>query len=155
MFFAQYYLDCLSQASYMIADEQTGQAVVVDPRRDVSEYLADARARGLTVVGVINTHFHADFVAGHLEMAAETGAWIGYGARAETEYPIRHLAEGERISLGDVTLQIMETPGHTPESRKRLGIDHRREHRPVGVPNRGPPIKRGGGRPPHPRTPRG
>ncbi|WP_225800312.1 MBL fold metallo-hydrolase, partial [Streptomyces sp. NK15101] len=72
MFFAQYYLDCLSQASYMIADEKTGRAVVVDPRRDVSEYLADAAARGFTVVGVINTHFHADFVAGHLEMADET-----------------------------------------------------------------------------------
>ncbi|MFF2012375.1 rhodanese-like domain-containing protein [Streptomyces sp. NPDC058195] len=116
MFFTQYYLDCLSQASYMIADEKTGQAVVIDPRRDVSEYLADARAHGLTVVGVINTHFHADFVAGHLEMADATGAWIGYGRHAETEYPIRKLAEGERISLGDVVLEIMETPGHTPES---------------------------------------
>ncbi|KQX51096.1 MULTISPECIES: MBL fold metallo-hydrolase [unclassified Streptomyces] len=133
MFFAQYYLDCLSQASYMIADENTGRAVVVDPRRDVSEYLADARARGLTVVGVINTHFHADFVAGHLEMAAETGAWIGYGSRAETEYPIRHLAEGERISLGDVTLQIMETPGHTPESISVLVYEHADDAVPYGV----------------------
>ncbi|MFB8031469.1 rhodanese-like domain-containing protein [Streptomyces sp. NPDC056004] len=116
MFFAQYYLDCLSQASYMIADQRTGQAVVIDPRRDVSEYLADATAHGFTVVGVINTHFHADFVAGHLEMADETGAWIAYGRRAKTEYPIRKLAEGDRISLGDVTLKILETPGHTPES---------------------------------------
>ncbi|MFJ3975283.1 rhodanese-like domain-containing protein [Streptomyces sp. NPDC090021] len=133
MFFAQYYLDCLSQASYMIADETTGKAVVVDPRRDVSEYLADAEARGLTVVGVINTHFHADFVAGHLEMAAETGAWIGYGRRAETEYPIRHLASGETISLGDVTLEIMETPGHTPESISVLVYEHGRDVVPYGV----------------------
>ena len=133
MFFAQYYLDCLSQASYMIADETTGKAVVVDPRRDVSEYLADAEARGLTVVGVINTHFHADFVAGHLEMAAETGAWIGYGRRAETEYPIRKLADGETISLGDVTLEIMETPGHTPESISVLVHEHGQDTVPYGV----------------------
>lgn len=133
MFFAQYYLDCLSQASYMIADETTGKAVVVDPRRDVSEYLADAEARGFTVVGVINTHFHADFVAGHLEMAAETGAWIGYGRRAETEYPIRKLAAGEPISLGDVTLEIMETPGHTPESISVLVYEHGQDTVPYGV----------------------
>ncbi|AKL68307.1 MBL fold metallo-hydrolase [Streptomyces sp. Mg1] len=133
MFFAQYYLDCLSQASYMIADETTGKAVVVDPRRDVSEYLADAEARGFTVVGVINTHFHADFVAGHLEMAAETGAWIGYGRRAETEYPIRKLADGETISLGDVTLEIMATPGHTPESISVLVYEHGRDTVPYGV----------------------
>ncbi|MGW4806065.1 rhodanese-like domain-containing protein [Kitasatospora sp. NPDC004272] len=116
MFFAQYYLDCLSQASYLIADETTGRAVVVDPRRDVDEYLAEAEARGFTVEGVINTHFHADFLSGHLELADRTGAWIGYGRRAETEYPIRKLADGERISLGEVVLEIVETPGHTPES---------------------------------------
>ncbi|CUM36901.1 Metallo-beta-lactamase family protein [Streptomyces venezuelae] len=133
MFFTQYYLDCLSQASYMIADEKTGRAVVVDPRRDVSEYLADARAHGFTVVGVINTHFHADFVAGHLEMADETGAWIGYGRRAETEYPIRKLAEGERVSLGDVTLEILETPGHTPESISVLVYERADDTVPYGV----------------------
>jgi glyoxylase-like metal-dependent hydrolase (beta-lactamase superfamily II)/rhodanese-related sulfurtransferase len=133
VFFSQYYLDCLSQASYMIADETTGQAVVVDPRRDVSEYLADARARGFTVVGVINTHFHADFVAGHLEMADETGAWIGYGQRAETEYAIRKLADGERIALGDVVLEIMETPGHTPESVSVLVYEHAADAVPYGV----------------------
>ncbi|WP_411123114.1 MBL fold metallo-hydrolase [Streptomyces sp. x-19] len=133
MFFAQYYLDCLSQASYMIADESTGRAVVVDPRRDISEYMADAEARGFTVEAVINTHFHADFVAGHLEMAARTGAWIGYGQRAETAYPIRKLADGERISLGDVTLQIMETPGHTPESISVLVREHAADEVPYGV----------------------
>jgi glyoxylase-like metal-dependent hydrolase (beta-lactamase superfamily II)/rhodanese-related sulfurtransferase len=125
VYFAQYYLDCLSQASYLIADETTGRAVVVDPRRDVSEYLADAQARGLTIEGVINTHFHADFIAGHLELAASTGAWIGYGRRAaEAEYPIRRLADHERISLGDVTLEVRETPGHTPESVSILVYEH-------------------------------
>ncbi|MCQ4206476.1 rhodanese-like domain-containing protein, partial [Streptomyces longispororuber] len=133
MFFSQYYLDCLSQASYMIADEGTGQAVVVDPRRDVSEYLDDAETRGFTVVGVINTHFHADFVAGHLEVADRTGAWIGYGSRAETEYAIRKLAQDDTISLGDVTLKIMETPGHTPESISVLVYERSEDAVPYGV----------------------
>ncbi|MCC3652365.1 MBL fold metallo-hydrolase [Streptomyces sp. S07_1.15] len=133
MFFAQYYLDCLSQASYMIADETTGKAVVVDPRRDVTEYVADAQDRGFTIVGVINTHFHADFIAGHLELADRTGAWIGYGQRAETEYESRKLTDGERISLGDVTLQIMETPGHTPESVSVLVYEHADDEVAYGV----------------------
>jgi glyoxylase-like metal-dependent hydrolase (beta-lactamase superfamily II)/rhodanese-related sulfurtransferase len=114
--FTQYYLDCLSQASYLIGDESTGHAVVVDPRRDVAEYLADAEARGLRIVGIVNTHFHADFVSGHLELARATGAWIGYGDAAVTDFPVRSLADGERISLGEVTLEVMTTPGHTPES---------------------------------------
>ncbi|WAL69227.1 rhodanese-like domain-containing protein [Amycolatopsis cynarae] len=133
MFFAQYYLDCLSQASYLVADETTGRAVVVDPRRDVSEYLAEAEERGFTIEAVINTHFHADFLAGHLELAARTGAWIGYGQRADAEYPIRKLADGERISLGDVTLQIMETPGHTPESISILVYEHAGDEVAYGV----------------------
>jgi glyoxylase-like metal-dependent hydrolase (beta-lactamase superfamily II) len=133
MFFAQYYLDCLSQASYMIADETTGKAVVVDPRRDVSEYLTDAAEHGFTIEAVLNTHFHADFLAGHLELADRTGAWIGYGQRAEAEYPIRKLADGERISLGDVTLQILETPGHTPESISILVHEHADDTVPYGV----------------------
>ncbi|WP_353890624.1 MBL fold metallo-hydrolase [Micromonospora sp. WMMA1363] len=133
MLFTQYYLDCLSQASYLVADEASGRAVLVDPRRDIDEYLADARERGLTIEGVINTHFHADFLAGHLEVAAATGAWIGYGWRAETEYPIRKLADGERIELGDVTLEIMETPGHTPESISILVCEHADDTVPYGV----------------------
>ena len=134
MYFAQHYLDCLSQASYLIGDETTGRAVVVDPRRDVSEYLADARARRLTIEAVINTHFHADFAAGHLELAAATGAWIGYGERAaEVEYPIRRLADRERISLGDVTLEIRETPGHTPESVSILVYSRAADAVPYGV----------------------
>ena len=133
MYFAQYYLDCLSQASYLIGDETTGQAVVVDPRRDVQDYLADAAAHGLTIVGVINTHFHADFVSGHLELAHETGAWIGYGAAAQPDFAARALADGERISLGDVTLEIMATPGHTPESISVLVFEHAGDDTAYGV----------------------
>jgi glyoxylase-like metal-dependent hydrolase (beta-lactamase superfamily II)/rhodanese-related sulfurtransferase len=133
VYFAQHYLDCLSQAAYLIGDESTGKAVVVDPRRDVSEYLADAREHGLTITGVINTHFHADFLAGHLELAEATGAWIGYGRMADAEYPIRKLAAGERVSLGEVTLQIMETPGHTPESISILVYEYPDSPVPYGV----------------------
>ena len=124
MIFTQFYLDCLSQASYLVADETSGQAVVVDPRRDVAGYLDEARTRGLQIVGIVNTHFHADFVSGHLELARETGAWIGYGAAAVTDFPVRHLADGERISLGDVTIEVMATPGHTPESISVLVFEH-------------------------------
>ena len=116
MIFTQYYLDCLSQASYLIGDETTGRAVVVDPRRDVQEYLDDAKAAGLTIELVIETHFHADFLSGHLELAAATGAEIAYGEAASAEFPIRRLRDGERISLGEVTLEVLATPGHTPES---------------------------------------
>jgi glyoxylase-like metal-dependent hydrolase (beta-lactamase superfamily II)/rhodanese-related sulfurtransferase len=133
MIFTQYYLDCLSQASYLVGDATTGRAVVVDPRRDVGEYLDDAGARGLTIVGIINTHFHADFVSGHLELARETGAWIGYGEAAAPEFDVRSLADGERISLGDVTLQIMATPGHTPESISVLVLERADDEVPYGV----------------------
>ncbi|MFC0597961.1 MBL fold metallo-hydrolase [Streptomyces palmae] len=133
MYFAQHYLDCLSQAAYVIGDETTGRAVVVDPRRDVDAYVADAEKHGFTVEAVINTHFHADFLAGHLELAERTGAWIGYGRRAETEYAIRKLGDGERISLGEVTLEIMETPGHTPESISILVFEHADDAVPHGV----------------------
>lgn len=116
MIFHHYYLDCLSQGSYLVADEKTREAVVIDPRRDVEEYLDDADREGLRIVGIVNTHFHADFVAGHLELAAVTGAWIGYGSRAEADYPVRLLHHGERIRLGHVDLEVLETPGHTWES---------------------------------------
>ena len=122
MFFRQYYLDCLSHASYLIGDTTTGRAVVVDPQRDVAEYLADAEANGLAIVKVLETHFHADFLSGHLEIAAHTGAPICYGAAAagRAEFLIETLADGDRIQLGSgaqgVELEIRETPGHTPES---------------------------------------
>ena len=116
MILEQHYIECLSHASYLIGDETTGRAVVVDPRRDITDYLLDADKYGLTIEGVINTHFHADFVSGHLELVAATGAWIGFGAVAETDYPIRRLADGEHISLGQVDLEILSTPGHTWES---------------------------------------
>lgn len=133
MKFTQYYLDCLSQASYLIGDETTGRAVVVDPRRDVDEYLRDAEADGLTIELVIETHFHADFLSGHLELAAATGADIGYSSVAEPEFEVRSLADGERISLGEVELEIRHTPGHTPESISIVVREHAGDEVPYGV----------------------
>ena len=128
MILEQYYIECLSHASYLVGDDTTGRAVVVDPRRDISDYLADAKKFGLTIEGVINTHFHADFVSGHLELVDATDAWIGFGEVAETDYPIRRLADGEHVSLGEVDLEILSTPGHTWESisvlvRERAGAE--------------------------------
>jgi len=133
MKFTQYYLDCLSQASYLIGDETTGRAVVVDPRRDIDEYLRDAAEAGLTIELVLETHFHADFLSGHLELAAATGAEIGYSSVAETEFESRKLADGERISLGDVQLEIRHTPGHTPESISIVVFEHADDTVPYGV----------------------
>jgi len=116
MIFQQYYLSCLSHASYLIGDERTASAVVVDPQRDVSAYLDDARRHSLRIERVIETHVHADFVSGHLELAAETGATICYGEAAQVEFPIHRLADGERIACGALTLEIRATPGHTPDS---------------------------------------
>jgi hydroxyacylglutathione hydrolase len=133
MKFVQYYLDCLSHASYLIGDETTGRAVVVDPRRDIDEYLEDAAAAGLQIELVLETHFHADFLSGHLELAAATGAEIGFGEAAEAEFPIRKLADGERITLGHVTLEIRHTPGHTPESISVVVFEHGDDDVPYAV----------------------
>ena len=133
MKFTQYYLECLSQASYLIGDESTGRAVVVDPRRDIDEYVRDAAADGLTIELVIETHFHADFLSGHLELAAATGAAIGFSDVAETEFESRKLADGERISLGDVQLEIRHTPGHTPESLSVVVSEHADDEIPYAV----------------------
>ncbi len=133
MKFTQYYLDCLSQASYLIGDETTGRAVVVDPRRDTDEYVRDAEAAGLKIELVIETHFHADFLSGHLELAAATGAEIGFSSVAEPEFTSRKLEDGERIELGDVVLEILHTPGHTPESLSVVVYEHADDEVPYGV----------------------
>jgi len=121
MYFRQFYLGCLAQASYLIGSE--GEAVVVDPRRDVEEYLADAEAQGLAIKYVVETHLHADFVSGHRELAERTGATIVFGARAGAALPHRAVRDGDEIRVGKVTLRILETPGHTPESLSVLVTD--------------------------------
>lgn len=116
MILERFYTGCLAQASYGLADPETKVAAIVDPRRDVEIYLEWAQSQGLTIEHVILTHFHADFLAGHLELRARTGATIHLGAAAETEYPSQPLAEGAILELGpSLRLKVLETPGHTPE----------------------------------------
>src|SRR5215203_4147666 len=113
MYFKQYYLACLAHASYLIGSD--GEAAVVDPQRDVDEYLAEASAQGLKIKYVIETHLHADFVSGHQEIAARTGAEIVFGEKAAVEFEHRAMRDGEDLRVGNATLKFIETPGHTPE----------------------------------------
>jgi len=133
MYFRQYQLSCLSLFSYLIGDETTGRGVVVDPQRDVSGYLADAESAGLRIERVIETHFHADFLSGHLELAAATGAAISYGSVAAPDFDVDPLEHGQRLSLGDVSLEILHTPGHTPESISVVLWEHADDAAPWGV----------------------
>ncbi|HJP93345.1 MAG TPA: rhodanese-like domain-containing protein [Pyrinomonadaceae bacterium] len=113
MHFKQFYLGCLAHASYLIGSD--GEAVVVDPQRDVDEYLAEAEAHGFQIKYVIETHLHADFVSGHQEIAARTGAQIVFGEKAGVTFAHRAVRDGEEIKIGKVVLRFLETPGHTPE----------------------------------------
>lgn len=112
----QYYLGCLAHASYLIVDEKTNEAVIVDPQRDIDQYLNDAKELDAKIRYVFLTHFHADFLAGHVELRNRAGAEICLGAKAEAEFGFRKFADGEQLIIGSVRLQILETPGHTPES---------------------------------------
>ncbi|MFO0999537.1 MAG: MBL fold metallo-hydrolase [Planctomycetaceae bacterium] len=123
MYLKQYYLGCLAHASYLIADEKTKIAAVVDPQRDIEQYLTDAKAGGYSIKYVFLTHFHADFLAGHIELRNQAGAIICLGQRAGAEFDHTALKDGEIIEFGDVKIQTMETPGHTPEGISLLVFD--------------------------------
>lgn len=116
MLLEQYYLGCLAHASYLVADPGSGEAAVVDPQRDIDQYVADAHRHGCRIAYVILTHFHADFLAGHLELRDREGARIVLGARAEAEYDFLPVGDGDTIEMGQVRLGFLETPGHSPES---------------------------------------
>ena len=121
MYFKQFYLGCLAHASYFIGSE--GEAAVVDPQRDVEQYVAEAEAEGFKIKYVIETHLHADFVSGHRELAARTGAEIVFGEKAGATFPHRAVREGDELRVGKAILRVLETPGHTPESISLLVID--------------------------------
>jgi len=123
MIFKQYYLRCLAHASYLIADQDSGQAAVVDPQRDVEQYLEDARRLGCRIGHVFLTHFHADFIAGHLELRDREQATIHLGSRAVAEYPFTAMRDGDDVRVGRVRLVVLETPGHSPESISILVYD--------------------------------
>ena len=116
MIFKQFYLSCLAHASYLIGDESTGTAAVVDPQRDIDQYIAFASEHALKIRHVFLTHLHADFVAGHLELRDRAGATIYLGAAAKAGYAFTPLRDGDTVEFGRIRLKALETPGHTPES---------------------------------------
>lgn len=121
MYFKQFYLGCLAHASYLIGSD--GEAVVVDPQRDVDQYLQEAKANDFQIKYIIETHLHADFVSGHRELAEKTGAEIVFGEKAGAAFPHRAVRDGEEIHVGKLVFRVLETPGHTPESISILVID--------------------------------
>jgi len=127
MFIQQLYTGCISEAAYYI--ESAGQAAVVDPLRDIDAYLQLARERNASIKYIFETHFHADFVSGHIDLAKATGATIVYGPGTKTAFPVHVAADGETFTLGDVKVQVLHTPGHTLESscfllKDETGKDH-------------------------------
>lgn len=123
MILKQFYLGCLAHASYLVGDARSKTAAVVDPQRDVDQYIEEARRRGLKIRYVILTHFHADFVSGHLELRDLAGAEILLGRRARADYEFTPLKDGQAVDLGRVRLKALETPGHTPEAISLLVYD--------------------------------
>lgn len=133
MLLNQYYLGCLAHASYFIGDESSGVAAVVDPQRDIGQYIEEAEARNMTIGHVFLTHFHADFAAGHLELRDRTGAMIHLGARAQADYAFEPMKDGGGMNLGEIRLAFLETPGHSPESVCILVFDPEEAASPYAV----------------------
>ena len=123
MILKQYYLGCLAHASYLLGDEASATAIIVDPQRDIQQYLTDAEKFGLKIRHVFLTHFHADFVAGHLELRDRCGATIHLGSCAKAEYSFVPMHDGDTLNFPGLRLQVLETPGHTIESISILVFD--------------------------------
>ena len=131
MYFEQFYLGCLAHASYLLASQ--GEAVVVDPQRDVELYLKAASDRGVTIRHIFETHLHADFVSGHRELAARTGAKIYIGAQAGATFPHVPASDGFELRFGKAAIRVLETPGHTQESICLVVTDHDKSSQPWAV----------------------
>src|SRR6202044_1559769 len=127
MILKQYYLGCLAHASYLLGDEASSTAIIVDPQRDIEQYVADAERWGLKIRHVFLTHFHADFVAGHLELRDRCGATIYLGSRGKAEYAFVPMADGDTLEFPGLRLQVLETPGHTIESISILVFDLKKD----------------------------
>src|ERR1700682_4853605 len=124
MIFRQFYPTCLAHASYLIADG--GEAVIVDPQRDVDQYIDEAAKLGATIKYIFETHLHADFVSGHRELSARTGATIVFGSLAEALVPHMRVYDGDVLRVGAIELRAIETPGHTPEGISWLIVENGR-----------------------------
>jgi rhodanese-related sulfurtransferase/glyoxylase-like metal-dependent hydrolase (beta-lactamase superfamily II) len=127
MILKQYYLGCLAHASYLLGDEASSTAIIVDPQRDIQQYLDDAAKLSLQIRHVFLTHFHADFVAGHLELRDRCGATIHLGSRAKAEYAFVAMKDGDTLEFPGLRLQVLETPGHTIESISILVFDLKKD----------------------------
>jgi hydroxyacylglutathione hydrolase len=131
MYFEQFYLTCLAHASYMIGSE--GEAAIIDPQRDVDIYLKAAEEQNLKIRHIFETHLHADFVSGHKELAARTGAKIYIGAHADAGFPHLPLTDGFEVKMGALRIRALETPGHTPESVCLVVTDESKSPQPSAV----------------------
>ncbi len=140
MYFEQFYLGCLAHASYMLGSE--GEAAVVDPQRDVEIYLQAAESHGLKIAHIFETHLHADFVSGHIELAARTGATIHISDKAEATFPHAALHEGTKIQIGKIGITALETPGHTPEGMSFVVTDEEKSPETLGGADRGHAVHR-------------
>jgi hydroxyacylglutathione hydrolase len=127
MILKQYYLGCLAHASYLLGDEASSTAIIVDPQRDIEGYVADAAEFGLKIRHVFLTHFHADFIAGHLELRNRCGAAIYLGSRAKADYAFVPVGDGDALVFPGLRLQVLETPGHTIESISILVFDLKKD----------------------------
>ena len=123
MILKQYYLGCLAHASYLLGDEASSVGIIVDPQRDIQQYVADAANFGLQIRHVFLTHFHADFLAGHLELRDRCASMIHLGSRAQAEYAFIAMKDGDTLNFPGMRLQVLETPGHTIESISILVFD--------------------------------
>ncbi|NDC30980.1 MAG: MBL fold metallo-hydrolase, partial [Bacteroidetes bacterium] len=117
----QLYTNCLAQAAYYI--ESDGEVAIIDPLRDYQLYIDKAATDGASIKYIFETHFHADFVSGHIDLANKTGAKIVYGPTTQTTYPVHVAEDGEMLNLGKLKIKVLHTPGHTPESSSYLLID--------------------------------
>jgi hydroxyacylglutathione hydrolase len=131
MYFEQFYLGCLAHASYLLASD--GEGVVVDPQRDVELYVKAAQENGVTIRHIFESHLHADFVSGHKELAARTGAKIYMGAQAGATFPHVQVSDGFELRFGKATIRVLETPGHTPESICMVVTDQEKSSSPWAV----------------------
>src|SRR5260221_14351305 len=123
MVLKQYYLGCLAHASYLLGDETSSTAIIVDPQRDIHQYLVDTEKFGLEIRHVFLTHFHADFVAGHLDLRDRCGATIRLGARAKAEYAFVPMKAGDTLEFPGLRVQVLEIPGHTFQPITHLVFD--------------------------------
>ncbi len=114
MYLKQFYLGCLAHGSYLLGSD--GEAAVIDPQRDVDQYIEEANLKGFSIKYIIETHLHADFVSGHRELAERTGAQIVFGEKSGAAFPHIAVKDGDTLKVGSINLSILETPGHTPES---------------------------------------